>query len=250
MHWVRLIIISVLLLSTVNIYSQQDSSAIISGIVIDQEFNPVQSAHIINLNTKKICLSDEKGRFRIRASENDSLIVRNLAFRDTIVCIGNTYLNLLLKLRHKKYPIKELKVYEWGAGYEDFKTAFLALKVDKSLQEKLGLPMKDPDAIPFELDEELLKSAGFALSSPVSFLYYNLSKSEKSKRKVYQLQQTKARREKFNRIVSHENIGLLTGLTNEELENFRIYVLENLRCNYDCEEMEIIEEILELFSKR
>ncbi len=143
--------------------------------------------------------------------QGDSLWIKNIAFSDTIVVINNPRLFYIIQMKKQTYPVKEVKIFEWGSTYEDFKQAFLALKPEKGLQEKLGLPIADPDAIPYDLDEEYIKSLGFAITSPISYFYQNFSKYEKSKRKLYRLEITKEKREVFRRIVSRENISELTG---------------------------------------
>lgn len=127
------------------------------------------------------------------------------------------------------------------------KRAFLAMPSEENLQDKLGLPKADPDAIPFYLDEEKIKSPGFAIRSPVSFLYHNFNKFEKSRRKVYQLNQTKSKRESFYTIVNRKKVAELTQLEEKELEDFWIYLNKNLSCDINCTEYEIITEILEIY---
>jgi hypothetical protein len=82
------------------------------------------------------------------------------------------------------------------------------------------LPVHNKYKTPVLLDTNIVLSAGFRIMHPVSGFYYKYSKVEKSKRKVWQLQQQEMKQarvdEKFNRqLVSKE-----TGLTGKNLTNF------------------------------
>ncbi len=113
----------------------------------------------------------------------------------------------------------------------------------------MGLPQQDPDAIPFDLDEKKLKCSGFFFSSPISYLYHNLSKYEKSRRKAYKLDKDRELIDAFEATLSSENIAKITDLKGKELEAFMIYLNSKLSCNYFCGEIELYSEILTIWKE-
>lgn len=245
----KIYLLSILFISTfINGLSQNNNKIFrLSGIIYDEEFNPLISAHVINLSSKQIDITDSDGVFQIKIKSGDSILIKNISYRDTIIRIGNPVMIYTIKLKKEIYPINELRVFKWGSTYHDMKRAFLAMPSEVNLQDKLGLSKSDPDAIPFYLDEEKIKSPGFAVKSPVSFLYYNFNKFEKSRRRVYRLNETKSRREAFYLIVNRKRVAEITGLENTELKDFWIYLNEHISCDINCTEYEIITEIIELY---
>ena len=111
------------------------------------------------------------------------------------------------------------------------------------------LPVQDPDYIPFDKDEQLLKSSRFFFSSPVSYFYYNMSRKEKGARKAYQLEKDKELIERFEEVLGKENITYITGLEGEELEKFMLYLNEHMFCDYHCSEIKLLTEIHNIWKK-
>jgi hypothetical protein len=155
----------------------------------------------------------------------------------------------ILKLSEKFHLLEEAKIFPWGSSFEDMKKAFLAMPEKENFQKRLGLPQADPDAIPFYLDEKKISSPAFAIQSPVSFLYYNLSQKEKSRRKLYKIERDRWRTEKFNAIFNRQNVSQITGLKDEELEEFWFYLSKKMKCGINCKELEILEEINQHFAR-
>jgi hypothetical protein len=220
-----------------------DSIRSIMGSVNDANGNPLPLTHIINLNVKSGTITDSSGTFKINAKYGDILLIKNLAFIDTAVTILVNQRHIPIFLNQKKYSIPEVKIFEWGSTYEDFKQALLKMPVQESLGEKLNLPRQNPDITPFYLDSEYLSSIAFLVSSPLNYLYYNYNKTEISRRKVYELNKDKNLIDKFNKLYSYKNISYITGLKDQALLDFMIYLETRFDCDYHCSEMEIITEL-------
>lgn len=221
----------------------------IKGILYNSHFEAVKAAHIININSGHLAISDSLGVFLIKSRLHDSLLIKNITYRDTVIVVNNPIMVYTLMLSEKLHPIEEAKIFPWGSTFDDLKKAFLAMPEEENLQKKLGLPQADPDAIPFYLDEKKISSPAFAIHSPVSFLYYNLSRKEKSRRKLYKIERDRWRTEKFNAVFSRENVSGLTGLKGEALEEFWFYLNRKMKCGINCKELEILQEINEHFEK-
>lgn len=209
----------------------------------NSKFEGVEGAYIINLNSKEFAISDSSGYFKIIAEDGDFLLIKNIIYRDTIVKIleSSAGRNIILKERYNQ--INELKVFHWGNSYEDFKEAFIALPTEESISDQLGFSKPDPDYIPFYMDDKALKNPLYLLVSPISYLYFNLSRKEKVNRKAYHLIRNKSKQDYFDALISKEKIMDLIQCSNEEYENFSPFLNQNLICDYNCTELEILSEI-------
>jgi hypothetical protein len=220
-----------------------DSAFMLTGIIYDESFRPVQSTHVINMDTRAGVVSDSLGIFRIPARVGDTLLFSNIAFRDTLVSARRFSGNPVIQLRRAYYTLLEARIYPWGATYGDFRKAIIEMPNRQSLGESLGLPRADPDYITFNMDEDFLKSPVFLLTSPVSFLYYNLSRKEKSRRAVYWYEKNREKHEVFDTLTGPENISEITGLSGDDLLEFMAYLFQNMGCDFSCSEFQILQEI-------
>lgn len=228
-------------------YSQRiDSLRLVSGVVYDGQFNPVPYTHVIGLASNSTDVTDTLGIFHLYITDPDTLLLLNIAYFDTLVPVMGDEDFLSIHLRDRYYNIREVKIFDWGTSYSDFKDAVVNMPVEKPLGETLGLPRQDPDYIPFDMDESFIKSAKFLIHSPLSYIYYNLSRKQKSARKVYRLEKDHDKIELFQSYLSPEELKSLTGLEGEALQDFIIFLNINMKCDYNCTEMEIISEILRL----
>ncbi len=107
------------------------------------------------------------------------------------------------------------------SNYADFKRRFLALKLNNEPID-IGLPKAKP-GIPKLLDDNYIKSFWFAINSPISFLYYNFSKVERSRRKAYELRYEKDQYAVIDSKINRHKIQYWTGLKENDLDNFILY---------------------------
>jgi len=218
-----------------------------SAIVYDDSFTPVPATHVINLNTHKGDVTDSLGIFRLTLQLTDTLIIRNIAFWDTLVAVTEFQQSRYIILKRKIYELEEAKIFEWGASYDDFREAFIGMPMQQTLGSSLDLPRQDPEKVPLEMDEKAVKSAGLLFTSPISFFYYNFNKHAKSARKVYWLEKNQEKNDQFEAIVSAENLSEITGLTGERLQEFQIFLSQRMVCDFNCTELAIYKEIHGLF---
>lgn len=220
-----------------------DSVFHLSAIVYDASYFPVPATHVINMNTHQGAVTDSLGIFLLPVHFTDTLLIRNIAFYDTLVPVYLLDIQKTIILTSKRYHLQEARIFEWGSTYSDFKTAVIDMPNQATLGEAMGLPRQDPDYIPFEMDEKLIKSAGFLLTSPISYFYQNFNKEAKSARKVYWMKKNQTKQAHFNEIVSGESITAMTGLTGNELMEFQSFLLQRMVRNFKSTDLEIYEEI-------
>ena len=242
-------VIFTLFLLQSRLYAQPaDTVFHLSGIIYDELYLPVAATHVININTHKGDVTDSLGIFYVPVHAGDTLLIRNIAFRDTLVPVMAVHENRHIILRRMRYQLQEARVFEWGSSYDDFREAFIDMPVQQTLSASMGLPRQDPDKVPLEMDEKAVKSAGLLLTSPISFFYYNFSKHAKSARKVYWLEKNQDKQDQFETLVSAENISDITGLMGPELEAFQLFLSQRMVCSINCSELEIYNEIYGLWN--
>lgn len=226
------------------LYSQSEESTFhLSAIIYDEEFKPIAATHVINMNNHAGDVSDSLGIFMLPVNIEDTLFFRNIAYQEILVPVAQIFTNGYAILKRVFYPLQEAKVFPWGSSYNDFFRAVISTPAPETLGESLGLPRKDPDYVPFDMDEAQLKSTGFMLSSPISYIYYNLNIREKNRRKLYWGEKNREKNEVFEAIVSPESITQITGLTDDSLLKFMAYFFERLVCDSRCSEINIYAEI-------
>lgn len=225
-------------------YGQTDTRAwLFSGIVYDNNFNPLPYTHVIAKGTGKGDITDINGVFSLYVREFDMLSIYNLAYKDTTILIYKNNPDFFIKLKKKAYPIHEAKIFQWGSSYGEFIDEVKRQGIETSFGYKLGLPVQNPDYVPVELDDNKVKKLGFLVKSPVSFFYYNFNKHAKSARKVYNLEKESDRIKHFEELVGAENLSGITGLSGLELEKFMVYLNEKMSSSYKSAEIDIIMEI-------
>lgn len=237
------ICIIMLLFSGKSIAQDSISTLAFIGFVYNTEFSPLPNTYIINLNTKTGAIADEEGYFRINAKDGDHLLFRNVSCYDTIIRVNQYKSGMRILLQEKPYEIEELKVYEWGSTYEEFTKSLLEMPEQISPGVRIGITHPDFDTTEFFLREENVKNPSLLILSPVSFLYYNLSRREKIRRKAFEYEMEKGKKQFYNEILSRSNIKEISGLEGEALDEFMIYLNTHMQCKPNCTELEIISEI-------
>jgi len=194
----------------------------------------------VNKRGKNIVITDTLGNFSIDAIKGDTLHFSALGFQNKVVHVNDSLIayskSVLIFLSQRKYQLKEVIIEGFGE-YSDFKKKFYDLNI-KADTLNLGLPKAKP-GLPMLLDDKYIKSIKFLVNSPVSFspisyLFYNLNKKEKSKRKVVILEKDDKIQELADQKYNKQKLANWTGLKDEELTNFFLfcnfskdYVLQN-----------------------
>ena len=220
-----------------------------TGVVYDEHFRPLPYTHVLARGTGVGDVTDSLGVFALYVRKNDQLSFYNISFQDTSRFVSSEDKGFSIILRKRYYSLKEARVYNWGSSYDDFIDEVKRQGDVVTEGEKIGLPTQDPDYIPFDRDEEKIKSLGFFIHSPLSSLYYNYNKQEKAARRAYQLEKDKALIDTFERILGVENISYITELKGDELVQFMFYLNDHLSCTYHCSELRLLTEIHSIWKR-
>jgi hypothetical protein len=228
-----------------SICSAQSSDSLqrITGYVYDKSNNSLPNSYILNLTKNTGTRSNYLGQFNIGACKTDTLQFSNVAcktlsFPAEKISNGDT-----IHLEIMYYSLKELKVFEWGSTYEDFKAKMKSMPVTETLGEKLLLPQQKGNPIPNFKNANALSNPLFAITNPVDFLYFNLNKKQQSIRKVIEFNENEKLIRRFDSIYNRTKISDLTGLENAQLDSFLIYLNQNFQCDFNCTEVQITSEI-------
>jgi len=214
------------------------------GIVVDSVTDsPLSFVHILNESTRRGYISDSSGKFSIECSSGDTLVFISLGYLGKVIIVD--ILEQEVQLVPRIYSIDEVSIQTYRS-YEQFRHDFLKVQPEKDLEIK-GLPRGKPIDVPVLLDTNQIQSPAFLLFHPLSFLYYNFSKEEKSKRKAFYLERRKGEeivvQGKFNREIIHQ----ITGLEGDDLTNFIGFCNFSHEFLYESTELEIVNKIYEKF---
>ena len=125
--------ISVLLLSSLSIFAQEDIKLVqFSGVIRNLKYEPVENVHIINIHKRTGTTSNDKGMFSFIVNPTDSILFSAIGYKNTLVVIPN-------KIEGKHYPrdvyilndtikLAEVKIFPWKS-YAEFKVAFINLEL-------------------------------------------------------------------------------------------------------------------------
>lgn len=217
---------------------------IYEGTVVDSlTSRPLPFVHILNESTRRGYITDSTGKFRIPWNNGDTLVFISLGYLGKVVIADS--LPQMISIVPRSYKIEEVSIESYRT-YDQFKRDFLEIKPEKGPQIE-GLPKGKPIDVPLLLDTNHISSPAFLVLHPFSFLYYNFSKEEKSKRKVFYLERRQGEQliveRKFNREIVHR----ITGLDGDELTNFIGFCNFSHQFLYESTEIEIVKKIYENF---
>jgi len=174
---------------------------------------PVPNAIVINLRTHVTISTDLQGRFMMDMLNIDSLSISSLGFSKSVAHIPARYNEMNVLIIYAK-PIR-----------------FALPEVNVSGQQKKvnldGVPVAKKNDIAPELRGDAYNQKPpviAALFTPVSFLQYHLSKSEREKRETRKAIVSEKQWEVISQYYNKELVMQLTGLNNAQADNFMIYI--------------------------
>jgi hypothetical protein len=226
-----------------------DSLYVINGYVCDETINPLPYSHIINLRDGRGCTSGLDGNFCLNAFLSDTILIRNLSYEDIVIAAGKIQAQDTLIMKIRYYQLKEVKIFEWGSTYADFKAKMKSMPVTENWGEKLKLPQQKGNPLPNFRNPDALSNPIFAITNPVDFLYFNLNKKQQSIQKVIEFQQNEDLIRRFESIYNRSSISALTGLSGDELDKFLINLNLKFNCDFNCSEIQIVEEIYKFWKE-
>lgn len=210
----------------------------IKGVITNAENGePIPFARIINHREHSATTSNADGFFSINMLTEDTLKIRSIGFVE-------------YKFTLKEFPPKDQ--YSIVMKPVSYQLNEIDVNGDLSMRKKLGLPDAETLDIPIELrgnDYNKKPPLIAAFLSPISYLNYHLSDKEKEKRATLKAIKNNEEWIQFSTYFNLDNIKRLTGLDNDEADNFMMYCNLNNRLPYFASQMEIEFQIMDLFFK-
>lgn len=205
------------------VFSQEqntDSVVWIKGVVLDEETRkPIGNIQLASYNEQHLYVADSDGTFRNIFSINDSIKIFGMGFNAKIIKVKD-YINsdtlIEVVLSRRTYMIRSVDV----APQRE-----LALHLPSDI--KLGKKNETP---PAQRNDNFSSKPPVlaALKSPLSYVHYYTSKSEKRKRKFREELRIHKKQLKINEFYNRDIIQEVSGLEGDSLDSFVVYCNINL----------------------
>ncbi len=195
------------------------------GLIINDSTNQnIAFVHIYNESQRRGYITDEKGKFKIPASNGDTLVVSALGYVSKVVRVSDSCFHpgITIKLLPRIYEIEEVTVRAFR-DYEDFKRQFLALKLPETetalLRENLAiLSQKIAKEAHYEKEvEDMLQKPStefFTVSVPI------LSREDKQRLNYVEVLKKEERQRVIEKKYNREIIFKVTQLEEDEITEF------------------------------
>ena len=177
--------------------NQQNTTIQINGTVIsDSTKKPLANITVINKTLWRGTVTNESGQFRISVQPGDTLYFRSVGYKTKLYPIAATTPNetsIQVTLEEGNVMLQEIEV-TIGPDYE---------KVNRYLRNQKKKPaprdvVKPPAPKPL-YEEKVFTPPPATVANPISFIYDQLSKDGRNRRKLAELQEQEAAAAKFKR---------------------------------------------------
>lgn len=210
-----------ILIVMVMAFATKGQRMLIPGQVFDDKGEPVVGAHVRNVSSDNITVTNARGAFQLPLKPGDTLLTTSVGFEPNIHVFGSGPKGLLIiTMQPATTSLDELTVYSIPP-LDRFKEMILETEVP---EDTLGFwyygvakPVFKGDVM---VQGKVHKKFLYALSQPTSFIYYNVSRTEKEKRKYYQIQQSQGTKLEAEEKFTREWVTEQTGLTGDKLTDF------------------------------
>ena len=177
--------------------------------------------HVRNISIDKITISNMEGRFLLPAQPGDTLLLSNIGYAQLTytVKISDFVKEPTLTMRPSTTSLDEVTILSIPT-LKRFKEMVMEETVKDTVEFwYFGVAKPKPKQHKME-SGQVHKKFLFAVLQPTDFLYYNLSKKEKEKRKYYQIQTQQDSKENAEQKFTREWVSEQTGLEGEDLTDF------------------------------
>jgi hypothetical protein len=233
---------------TLLIFHCQAQRIMLSGKVMDEFGSTLVGTHVRNISSDNITVTNLEGAFLLPAQPGDTLQLSNVGFSQLlhVVQLSDFLGELSLKMTPSITKLNEVTILSLPT-LKQFKELIMEQKV-KDTAEFWYFGVAKPKPKQYKMESgQVHNKFLYALVQPTDFLYYNLSKKEKEKRKYYQIQKHQDAKELVEEKFTREWVAEQTGLEGEELTEFIAF------CNFSYDYLNqfplyvIREDMMEIF---
>lgn len=229
-HLMRIFYSALLILLSLVTYSQDKETSstgkVSATIKDDNSGKPLNNVHIINLNTVRGTITNEKGFFEIEARVNDTLHISFIGYQSLKVRVTNDWLiakSTEIKLTEKAYALEEVVLTPYNlTGYLEIDAK--RIPVSENYRYGIsGLPYgyemgdRSPNAISRVMG---------SLFNPADLLYNFFGKKPNELKKLKEMKKDDTVRKMLETKFDRETIAVMLGVSKTEIPE----ILQ--RCNY------------------
>ena len=178
----------------------------VKGKVLEERGQPVPNSIVLNTRTKKGAFGSPDGSFVIECNKSDTLTITCLGYYARQICFKDSV------LRTVYYP----KVF---LNERTYSYATLNIFAPRDLEDI----QKDIQSLGYNENDYMLSGIN-AVSSPITFLYQQLSKKEESKRIVAKLENDDRRRDLLKELFTIYVDYKIIELSTEDFDDFISYL--------------------------
>lgn len=190
-------------------------------------FQPLSGASIYNMTTKKFAFSDQNGKFSIKVSKNDTLVISKSIYRQLVVEINDKIFFGAedFFLYYKTTMLKEVRIFAINPSYEGFKKDIVQMQLPDYYDRAHDVQLSDFEKAnaTYQPNGNFLSLGGKLTTSPISFLYDKYSRKSKMQQLYNEMQSYEEEVERVQDKYNREIVQELTGLKGEELVNFMMF---------------------------
>ena len=234
-----IVMIIVLVMMGAQLWAQQSytlDGQVIGGKIVDMETREsLPGVHVLNENQRKGTVSDIDGNFFIRMGESDTLTFTFVGYNPHFFVLNDSIKNnkgdkIIIPLSKSLVELETVKVFAYK-NEQEFKKAILELDLEDENEVAVEVPgyYYGPK-----------KSVKPGLGSPVSFLADKLGKRGKLERKFNEAKKRDQFKSYLNSKYNKEIVSRITGLKDQELNDFMEYCTLTDNFINDANEYEII----------
>ncbi len=226
------------------LYFNEDMVNVKGEVIDEMTKEPVGYVQVLNMRVRGGTMTDAAGKFSIQADPSDTLTFKSLNYKD------------------KKIAVKEIFNTENGISKIELSPVKILLgqvEVTSSAPKvnMTGIPMGKSVDVPVELRSDYFASKPktlTAISKPLSFISYYLSKDEKEKRATLTAIHSERDWKILSLVYNKEIIEKVSGFKGDALEDFMLFcnafnALPVNASNYDVEKR-IRELMIEYLDKK
>lgn len=190
------------------LFAQTSEGILVIGKAMDAEQPQLrlEQVMVINLRTQSGIFASPDNRFSVRAEKNDTLVVTAIGYRSVKICFRDSALkteySTIVPLNRLSYDLKEATVF---------------------VPRDLNRIQQDIQTLGYNAKDYRLTGVD-AWQSPLTALYQEFSRKERSKRKVAELMNTDRRRELLREVLANYSRSGLIRMPYNEYNAFIDYL--------------------------
>ncbi len=192
------------------------------GVLKDSVSNELLiGAHVLNISSDKLTVTNEEGAFRIPVQVGDTLVFSNVGYQTLGWVAKESWFNqehVQFKLPTDTTYLDEVVVHDLPE-YNRFKQLIVESRPEDTSFWYHGVPQPKMEEYTV-LEKKEFSNPLFIVNHPLSFFYHKFSKREKEKRKMQTIRKQHGMVSTANQKFTREWVGEMTELKGDQLTDF------------------------------